>query len=168
MLFFESKKQPIRHMMEKSYQMVLLMLLLLMRSGSNILSGRGLALLPSQPAPPPSSLPFHRRFLLHSCSAQWARISQILPRLKICGLFRTRVNFDTWQRRIFYPGRSYGRVYVCILAGGLISPRRSHQVRHISHPEWSEPVWKRPPPSRPPLPTSPSSASHLHPGLPTL
>ena len=34
-------------MMEKSYQMVLL--LLLMRSGSNILSGRGLALLPSQP-----------------------------------------------------------------------------------------------------------------------
>ena len=34
-------------MMEKSYQMVLLMLLLLMKSGSNILSGRGLALLPS-------------------------------------------------------------------------------------------------------------------------
>ena len=78
-------------MTEKSYQMVLLMLLLLMKSGSNILSGRGLALLPSQPAPPPPppSLPFHRRFLLHSCSAQWARISQILPRLKICGLFRT-------------------------------------------------------------------------------
>ena len=44
----------------------------------------------AQPTPPPPpSLPFHRRFLLHSCSAQWARISQILPRLKICGLFRT-------------------------------------------------------------------------------
>ena len=99
----KANKELIRHMMEKSYQMVLLMLLLLlllllllmMKSGSNILSGRGLALLPSQPTPPPPPppppppVPFHRRFLLHSCSAQWARISQILPRLKICGLFRT-------------------------------------------------------------------------------
>ena len=91
----KANKELIRHMMEKSYQMVLLMLLLLLlllKSGSNILSGRGLALLPSQPTPPPPPpppVPFHRRFLLHSCSAQWARISQILPRLKICGLFRT-------------------------------------------------------------------------------